>query len=141
VFVPSTDDSVYSLSESTGTQNWKFTTGGPITGGLTLTNAALVFGSADGHQYVLSPSTGTDLYKITMPGAVEGVAGAGSFLLSLGTTGWVQATKPWATNHDAWSETIGTSLTGAPTIVNGEVFIPGRNDTVTVWTVPGQPVV
>ena len=138
VYAGSTDGSVRSIGESTGLVAWTFPTGAPVAATPALINGFVVIGS-DATEYWVTAANATVRWQITEPGSVTGLAGAGNFSATTETNGSITGAKPSDGNLDAWLTNQGTSLTGAPTVVNGEVIVAGQDETVKVYTLPGTP--
>jgi outer membrane protein assembly factor BamB len=140
VYVGSAGGSADSFAETTGAQNWKYATGGAVTVAPAFINGDVAVGSSDGTVSYLVPATGGVRFTVKEGSPVAGLAGAGNFLVATDTDGNVHGSKPGSSDPNAWLATQGTSLSAAPTVVNGEVFVPGLNGTLAVFTVPGSPV-
>jgi outer membrane protein assembly factor BamB len=140
VYVGSADHSAYSFAETTGALNWSYATGGAVTVAPAFINGDMAIGSSNGTVSYLVPATGGVRFTVKEGSPVAGLAGAGNFLVATDTNGNVHGSKPGSSDPNAWLATQGTSLSAAPTVVNGEVFVPGLNSTLAVFTVPGSPV-
>jgi outer membrane protein assembly factor BamB len=142
VYAGTTGGSLYSLSISTGTENWNGAIGGSITAAPAFIQGDIAVGSSAGVVSYLVASSGDLRYRVREMGApsVAGIAGAGNFLVATDSNGNIQGSKPGPTDPKAWLTAQGTSLAAAPTVVNGEVLVPGLDDTLAVYTVPGRSV-
>jgi outer membrane protein assembly factor BamB len=139
-FAASTNGSLYALAETTGDLDWSFATGSAITASPAIVQAHLVLGSSNSTLYDLLPSNGSILFQLSEPSGVVGVAGAGDFIAATTGNGTIEGSKQASGNPVAWLATQGSSLTTAPTVVNGEVFVTGQNDVVAAYAVQGTPL-
>lgn len=139
VYVGSADGNLYDLAESTGSVAWSFATGAPVTAAPALEATSVVVGSSNGSVYYLK--AGSLTYTVQARGAVVGVGAAAGFVVSALGNGSVLGSKPQDTDPQAWTAQVGTSLTAAPTILNGAVYVAGQNGTLACFTVPGSPAV
>ncbi|HEX4161903.1 MAG TPA: PQQ-binding-like beta-propeller repeat protein, partial [Acidimicrobiales bacterium] len=136
VYAGSTDDTVYALAETTGAGKWTYNTGSPITTPLAAESGQVVVGLPTGHIIYLK--AGALAYDVNLKSPITGVGSADNFVASETASGNVYGSKPAATDPKAWSAVTSTTFTGAPTVVNGEVFMAGHDGTVRCYTVPGS---
>ncbi|MGH9018254.1 MAG: PQQ-binding-like beta-propeller repeat protein, partial [Acidimicrobiales bacterium] len=126
-FVGSQNDSLYALSESSGAKVWTYTTAGAITAGVVDDLGKLVVGGADGDIHFLNATTGKATYSIPFAQPIAGMADASDFVVTAGTGGTLLGSKPSYTNPNAWTAQQGDAISAAPTVVNGDVVVPGND--------------
>lgn len=68
VYVGSTDQSLYALSQSDGSLRWKFATRGPILSSPAVGGGLVYFGSLDGNIYAVDAATGQERWHFATKG-------------------------------------------------------------------------
>jgi outer membrane protein assembly factor BamB len=142
VYVGSSNDDMYAVSESTGQRIWSRATGGAIqdSGALSETPqgsvAGLYIGSADGYLYFLNPSTGAVLHRVNLGAGASGLAFAGNIILAA-ATGLVEGVRTFP--ELVWSYALGDGNLLPPAVVNGTFFVSGQQGTLWAFTPYGAP--
>ena len=142
MYVGSSNDSFYAVSESTGQQIWSQTTGGAIqdSGALSLSSTGsvtgLFAGSADGRLYFLNPTTGAVTFRISLGGSAHGLAFTGNIILAA-TPGLVVGVR--TVPGLVWSSGVSDGVLRPPAVVNGTFFVTGQQGTLWAYTPYGAP--
>jgi outer membrane protein assembly factor BamB len=142
VYVGSSNDHVYAVSESTGQQIWSRATGGAIQDSGALSKGAngsvtgLYVGSADGYLYFLSPSTGAVLHRVNLGTDASGLAFAGNIVLAA-AGGLAEGVRTFP--ELVWSYDMGDGNVLPPAVVNGTFFASGQQGTLWAFTPYGAP--
>jgi len=142
MYVGSSNDNFYAVSESTGQQSWSQTTGGAIqdSGALSLSSTGsvtgLFVGSADGRLYFLNPSTGAVQLHTSLGGSAHGLAMAGNMIFAA-PTGMMEGVRTFGELVFAYGTKDG--LLRPPAVVNGTCFVAGQNGTLWALTPYGEP--
>ncbi len=145
VYVGSHNGNEYALNEGTGHLRWKYATGHPIIASASLkaSFAATKFPTlvvpSGNSLLLLSGASGVLQSEIAQPDTIEGTASTLDFTVSELANGDVEGARTLTGAPHAWSTSVPTALSSSPTIVNGEVFVTGKDGTVQCWTVPGSP--
>ena len=141
MYVGSSNDNFYAVSESTGQQIWSQTTGGAIqdSGALSLSSTGsvtgLFVGSADGRLYFLNPSTGGVQLHAKLGGSAHGLAVSGNMIFAA-PTGVMEGVRTFGELVFAYSTK--DSLLRPPAVVNGTCFVTGQNGTLWAFTPYGE---
>jgi outer membrane protein assembly factor BamB len=141
VYVGSADDNLYALAESTGDLSWEYNTNGAVTASATLNNLGVEVGSSDGSLFFLDPANGSVAYQLSMEGPVVGISGATGFTATETSNGYIQGSKPEASDGYAWKSEPGGDFASTPVVVNGEIYTTGVNGALTCYTIPTHPAV
>jgi outer membrane protein assembly factor BamB len=142
VYVGSSNDDMYAVSESTGQQIWSRATGGAIQDSGALSETAhgsvtgLYISSADGYLYFLSPSTGAVLHRVTLGAGANGLAFAGNIILAA-ATGLMEGVRTFP--ELVWSYGLDDGTMLPPAVVNGTFFAAGQQGTLWAFTPYGAP--
>jgi len=126
VYVGSTDGIVYAINANTGTEIWKYTTGGAIHSSPLLVGNTLYIGSMDKNLYALDAATGTLKWKYLTAAPIrnEGpVISNGVIFISSKNNypdGTVYAINA-ASGSLKWSKQISSPT--SPVVAGGKVFI------------------
>ena len=142
MYVGSSNDNFYAVSQSNGQQIWSQATGGAIqdSGALSLSSTGsvtgLYVGSADGGLYVLNPSTGAAAHRIALGGSAHGLAFTGNIILGA-TTGPVVGVRTFP--ELVWSYSTGDGVLRPPAVANGALFVTGQQGTLWAYTPYGEP--
>ena len=142
VYVGSSNDHVYAVSESTGQQIWSRATGGAIQGSGALSETVhgsvtgLYIGSADGYLYFLSPATGAVLHRVNLGASASGLAFAGNIILAA-AGGLAEGVRTFPELTWYYGPGDGTLL--PPAVVNGTFFVAGQQGTLWAFTPYGAP--
>ena len=141
MYVGSSNDNFYAVSESTGQQIWSQATGGAIqdSGALSLSSTGsvtgLFVGSADGRLYFLNPSTGVVERHTGLGGSAHGLAMSGNMIFAA-PTGVMEGVRTFGELVFAYS--TNDSLLRPPAVVNGTCFVAGQNGTLWAFTPYGE---
>ena len=141
MYVGSSNDNFYAVTESTGQQIWSQTTGGAIqdSGALSLSSTGsvtgLFVGSADGRLYFLSHTTGAVLRHTGLGGSAHGLAVSGNMIFAA-PTGVMEGVRTFGELVFAYG-TRDAQLR-PPAAVNGTCFVTGQNGTLWAFTPYGQ---
>jgi len=141
VFIGSANGDVLALNETSGSTVWTFPVGGPVTSSAALISGLLVAVAPNGIDFYLDPATGAQMYRSPLGKAVSGIGGAMGFVVSDLASGTVVGSKFLNEQPQAWTASPGGTLSSAPTVVNGEVFVTGGNGAIGCYTVPTRPPV
>jgi outer membrane protein assembly factor BamB len=141
VYVGSSNDDVYAVSESTGKQIWSRKTGGAIqdSGALSETHGAvtgLYISSADGNLYFLDPATGAVLVRLSLGASASGLAFAGNIVLAA-AGGLAEGVRTFP--ELVWSYGLSDGNLLPPAVVNGTFFVAGQQGTLWAFTPYGAP--
>ncbi|HLM91667.1 MAG TPA: PQQ-binding-like beta-propeller repeat protein [Thermoplasmata archaeon] len=145
VFFGSTDKNVYALNQSTGTKIWSYTAAATVTGTGTLTDhytfnsgqSEFAIGASNGKLYVLSASTGALFYTVSVHGSIVAVSSAEGIFIMETAKGQVSAARSY-TPLVVWKYNTTGSLTTAPAIVDGTIYVAGANGSFYAFTTFGQ---
>ena len=145
VYIGSGDGNVYALSESTGSQLWKHSTGAAITTSGSLLTAfqttkpsAYVVGNANGDVDELALGNGAQIRNFALGGPIAGVSSTVGTVIAQTDTGRVVLLK--YTDEISWSFTSSAGYASNAAIVNGCIFLTGLDQTVTAFTTPGVQI-
>jgi outer membrane protein assembly factor BamB len=142
VYVGSNSDRVYALKAATGALIWSYKTGGYVqdTGSLSsnLTNGALTLfiGSNDGNLYALKATTGAELFLTAMGSPIVGVSTAKGIAVFETGGGTISATRSYVA-EDGWHYKTGGSLTTAPVLLDGAIYVCATNGNLYAFTPTG----
>jgi len=141
MYVGSSNDNFYAVSESNGQQIWSQTTGGAIqdSGALSLSSTGsvtgLFVGSADGRIYFLNPTNGAVLRHTGLGGSAHGLALSGNMIFAA-TTGVMKGVRTFGELVFAYG--INDAQLRPPAVVNGTCFVTGQNGTLWAFTPYGE---
>ncbi|MCI4331247.1 MAG: PQQ-binding-like beta-propeller repeat protein [Thermoplasmata archaeon] len=145
VYVGSTDRNITALKAGTGARLWTYRAGGAVSSSGALSDSGtpggssleLLVGSADGYLYVLDAVNGSLFYKVPAGSPVVGVsASKGVFLLET-ASGWIDGGRTYS-NLTVWKYHTSAKLGNAPVIVDGTIFVGGRDGYLYAFTSYGQ---
>jgi outer membrane protein assembly factor BamB len=120
---------VYELDARTGKVKWRFSTGGPVKGGIAFSNGRVFAGSYDGHVYCLRATDGHLLWRASEDARLFG---HGTFYSTpavaygrvyIGSTDSRVYSYGATTGERRWSYVTGGYVYGSPSVWNGRVYI------------------
>lgn len=141
MYVGSSNDSFYAVSESTGQQVWSQTTGGAIhdSGALSLSSTGsvtgLFVGSGDGRLYFLNPSTGAVRLHTGLGGSAHGLAVSGNMIFAA-PTGVMEGVRTFG--ELVFRYGTKDAQLRPPAVVNGTCYVSGQNGTLWAFTPYGE---
>lgn len=143
VYVGSADHTVYAFSEQTGAVTWQYQTSGQVTtGGIIYSQVgspqSYAVGASDGSIYLLNLVTGGAQAVQNVGGPVAGLAGSKGWITVTTTDGQVWGLKRSA--EPIWNTSTGAAMSAAATVLDGVIYVGGEDQTLTAYTVPGQPI-
>ena len=134
VYVGSTDQSLYALSQADGSLKWKFATRGPILSSPAVGSGLVYFGSLDGNIYAVDVTTGKERWRFATKGERRFTAP--------GIHGAMPRTERMPDPFDVFMS--------SPTLANGTLFVGSGDQNVYAldmmtgalkWTFPTGDVV
>jgi len=134
VYVGAADDTLYALSAATGEQRWTYVTGGPITASPAILNQEVFVGAGDGSVTGLSSSGSVDSVD-HYDAPVTGLAAVSDAVFVTSGTG-LDAIRP--DGLQGWAYDTGGSITAAPAIDDGAVYVGNANGNLFAFTPYGR---
>jgi outer membrane protein assembly factor BamB len=120
---------VYALSEKTGEIRWRYHAGGPVKGGIAISDSRLFFGAYDSHVYAVYARTGKPIWKASSQARL---GGRGNFYSTpavaygrvyIGSTDGKVYSFGAASGKLRWSHSTGGFVYGSPAVWRGRVLI------------------
>jgi outer membrane protein assembly factor BamB len=139
VYVGSEDGKMYAMTEASGAQKWSTDFSGAITASAALAGSTLLVGDQGGHLAYLTPTTGQENFSQDYGSAIVGTSMASGFSVAETANGLVSGSK--GPGRGGWSVRLRAGLDTSPTIVNGEIFVDGKDGMLHCYTIPGTPPV
>ncbi len=141
LYVGSNDDNVYGLEAITGALLWQFagTSGAQFQASPAVYNGAVYIGSNVGYFYALTARNGTQIWDlVSSVTATTSSPTLANGLEYIGIGSKVYAVEEIVTPVILWTGTFGNSVTAAPTVANGQVFIASEDFSLYAYDLNGS---
>ncbi len=140
VYVGSNDDNVYGLQAATGAFLWQFagSSGAQFQSSPAVFNGVVYIGSSVGYFYALTARNGTQIWDLASSVSVttsSPTIANGIEYVAIGSK--VYATEQIVTAVILWTGTFGNSVTAAPTVANGQVFMASQDFSLYAYDLNG----
>jgi outer membrane protein assembly factor BamB len=123
LYIGSLDNCVYALDATTGSEKWKFETGGIVHSSPAVCGNTVYTGSWDNHVYALDATTGSEKWKFKTGGIVHSSPALHGNTVYIGSgDGYVYAIDS-VTGADRWKYATGDSVSSSPAIYDNTVYI------------------
>lgn len=123
VFVGSDDGNIYALDSATGTEQWRFKTGGAVQSSPSVANDIVYVGSNDKNVYALNAKNGNLIWKFPTYAAVKSSPAVANGMVYIGSSDNYVYALDAGSGFIWWKFLTGGWVDSSPAVANGVVYI------------------